>query len=390
MPNGPITDDLILFSASNRSKPGSYKPKEMENEKDPLNPNEPEQEKSQEPEELENPSLREPGPEYQPPFAVFSPEQEVGLVHEVSGKVKQELHKVLIGQDELLDLLLAGLFIGGHVLVEGVPGIAKTLTAKLLSQTLHVEFSRIQFTPDLMPTDVLGTSVFNLKTSEFTVNYGPIFSNIVLIDEINRAPAKTQSALFEVMEEFQVTLDGKTFPMDNPFFVIATQNPIEQEGTYRLPEAQLDRFLFKINLRYPELEEEKAILRRFRKDFRLQVRTSVEAVCTAKDIEACQKLIEQVHIKDELLDYIAQIIFQTRNNGDLFLGASPRASLAIMKASKAIAAMRGRGFVIPEDIQYVTYPVLNHRIILTPEREMEGYAATDVIRDIIEGIEVPR
>ena len=304
--------------------------------------------------------------------------------------VKNELLKVIVGQEEMMDLLIAAILCDGHVLIEGVPGIAKTMTAKLLAKTVHAEFSRIQFTPDLMPSDVVGTMVFNMQTSQFYFNEGPVFSNIVLIDEINRAPAKTQSALFEVMEERQVTVDGKTYPMSFPFFVIGTQNPIEQEGTYKLPEAQLDRFLFKINMEYPSLEEEKSILRRFKEDFR-QVKTAeVHSVLRGEDIRACQELVEKVHIKDELLDYIAAIIHNTRNNGDLFLGASPRASLAILKTSKAIAAMNGRDFVIPEDIQYVAYPVLNHRIILTPEREMEGYTTADVIKDIVKKIEVPR
>ena len=304
--------------------------------------------------------------------------------------IKEEVRKVIIGQEEMLDLLLAALFSGGHVLMEGVPGIGKTLTANLLAQTLDTRFSRIQFTPDLMPSDVLGTTVYNMKISEFTFNEGPIFSNIILIDEINRSPAKTQAALFEVMEEYQVTVDGETYPMKFPFFVIATQNPIEQEGTYKLPEAQLDRFLIKINLKYPELEEEKAILRRFKSDFKISKREEVKAVFTADDLQECQDIIQQVHIKDELLDYIANIIHNTRNNGDLFLGASPRASLAIMKTAKAMAAMNGRDFVTPDDIQYMAYPVLNHRVILTPEREMEGFSTEDVIQDIIEKIEVPR
>ena len=305
-------------------------------------------------------------------------------------RVKDELKKVIIGQEEFMDLLLAALFSGGHVLIEGVPGIAKTLTAKLLAQTLNVGFSRIQFTPDLMPSDVVGTTVFNMKSSDFTFNQGPIFSNLILIDEINRAPAKTQAALFEVMEEYQVTVDGLTYLMSYPFFVLATQNPIEQEGTYKLPEAQLDRFLFRINLQYPKLEEEKAILRRFRNDFKIKQREKINAVFNAEEIQNIQNLVQQVHIKDSLLDYIADIVHHTRDNGDLFLGASPRASLSIMKASKAIAAMKGRDFVVPDDIQYVTYPVLNHRIILTPEREMEGFDTRDVINDIVKKIEVPR
>ena len=315
---------------------------------------------------------------------------ELAKVEAAAGRVRDELRKVIVGQEELISLLLAGLFSGGHVLLEGVPGIAKTLAAKLMAQSLDVGFSRIQFTPDLMPSDVLGTTVFNMKTSDFSFNAGPIFSNVILIDEINRSPAKTQAALFEVMEEYQVTVDGETYPMGFPFFVIATQNPIEQEGTYKLPEAQLDRFLIKINLDYPSLDEEKAILRRFRSDFKMAQRQLVNAVFTADEIRECQQLVEQVHIKEELLDYIAQIIHETRNNGDLFLGASPRASLAVMKMAKSLAAMAGRDFVTPDDIQYAAYPVLNHRIILTPEREMEGYSTQEVIRDIIQKIEVPR
>jgi MoxR-like ATPase len=305
-------------------------------------------------------------------------------------RVKNELKKVIIGQEEMIELMLVSLFSGGHVLLEGVPGIAKTLTAKLLAKTLSVNFSRIQFTPDLMPTDVIGTTVYNVKNSEFSFNRGPIFSNVVLIDEINRSPAKTQAALFEVMEERQITVDGRTHQLDFPFFVIATQNPVEQEGTYKLPEAQLDRFMFRIKMKYPSLDQEKAILDRFKDDFRLIQASDVLPILSANDIKLCREVIEKVHIKKELIDYIATIIVNTRTNGSLFLGASPRASLAVMRTSKAIAAINGRDFVTPEDIQQVAYPVLNHRIILTPEREMEGVQTEDVIREIIQGIEVPR
>jgi len=319
-----------------------------------------------------------PGEENPVPYTPSNTWQENRLdlskVTTITNGIRQELAKVIIGQSTTIDLLIAALFSGGHVLLEGVPGI----------------FSRIQFTPDLMPTDVVGTTVFNMQRSEFTFNQGPVFSNIVLIDEINRAPAKTQAALFEVMEEYQVTVDGTTYPMDFPFFVIATQNPIEQEGTYKLPEAQLDRFLFKIIVQYPNLEEEKAILYRFRKDFKQTVQDQVQGICSKADMRECQEVVEKVHIKDELLDYIASIIHGTRNNGDLFLGASPRASLAILKSAKAIAAMNGRDFVTPDDIQYVAYPVLNHRVILTPEREMEGYDQEYVVNDIVKKIEVPR
>jgi MoxR-like ATPase len=271
-----------------------------------------------------------------------------------------------------------------------VPGIAKTLAAKLMAQTLNVDFKRIQFTPDLMPSDVTGTTVFNVQQSKFEFNQGPIFSNLVLIDEINRAPAKTQASLFEVMEEKQVSVDGTTYKMSFPFMVLATQNPIEQEGTYKLPEAQLDRFLFRIILEYPALEEERQILYRFKDDFRKRKVDDVQAVLNAQEIKECQDIIEKIYIKDLLLDYIAEIIHNTRSHADLFLGASPRASLAIMQTSKAYAAMNGRDFVTPDDIRFVASPVLNHRIILTPEREMEGLQIEDVIEEIISGIEVPR
>ncbi|HRI59656.1 MAG TPA: MoxR family ATPase [Saprospiraceae bacterium] len=305
-------------------------------------------------------------------------------------RVKAQISRVIVGQEDMLDQLLIALFTGGHVLLEGVPGIAKTLTAKLLARTIDTGFSRIQFTPDLMPADVVGTPVFNMKTSDFSFKAGPIFSNVVLIDEINRAPAKTQAALFEVMEEKQVTVDGTTHLMGSPFFVVATQNPIEQEGTYKLPEAQLDRFVFKIILEYPSLEEEQAILRRFKNDFAGILRETVESVITPAEIADSQRVIEQVYIREELLDYIAAIVHNTRNNADLFLGASPRASLALMKTAKAVAAMAGRSFVTPDDIRYVSYPALNHRVILTPEREMEGYTTREVLDDIVKKIDVPR
>ncbi len=305
-------------------------------------------------------------------------------------RVKREIARAVVGQEETVDLILAAIFTGGHILLEGVPGIAKTLTAKLVARSLSVDFSRIQFTPDLMPTDVTGTSVFNLKTSEFTFNKGPVFANLVLIDEINRAPAKTQSSLFEVMEEKQITVDGITYAMDYPFLVIATQNPIEQEGTYRLPEAQLDRFLFRIKLKYPTIEQETEILRKYKDDFSLRVLNDIQMVVTKDELRQTQALIEKVHIKDEIIHYIAKLTDSTRNHGDIALGASPRASLALLRASKAIAAINGRDFVTPDDVKFVAYPVLNHRLILTAEREMEGAEAEDVIREIAEGIEVPR
>jgi MoxR-like ATPase len=305
-------------------------------------------------------------------------------------RIKREISKVVVGQETTIDLMLAGILTGGHLLLEGVPGIAKTLTAKLVARTVSATFSRIQFTPDLMPTDVTGTTVFNIKTSEFNFNKGPVFANIVLIDEINRAPAKTQSSLFEVMEERQITMDGTTYPMDYPFLVIATQNPIEQEGTYRLPEAQLDRFLFRVKLKYPTLDQEIEILRKFKNDFSTRVLDDVRPVISKQELKESQEVIEKILIKDEIITYIAKLVDNTRNNGDLSLGASPRASLAIMRSAKAIAAMSGRDFVTPDDVKYVAYPVLNHRIVLTAEREMEGIDPEDIIKEITERVEVPR
>jgi MoxR-like ATPase len=297
---------------------------------------------------------------------------------------------VIVGQTEMIDLILAALFVRGHVLVEGVPGIAKTLTIKLLAKALSVDFNRIQFTPDLMPADVTGTSIFNMKNADFEFKKGPIFSNLILIDEINRAPAKTQAALFEVMEETQVTFDGQTMPLDEPFMIIATQNPIEQEGTYKLPEAQQDRFIFKINIHYPNPDEETQILIRFQNDFNLEISNEVKKVLSKKDIEQSRKIIQEIYIKEDLLKYIASIVNETRNNKDLFLGASPRASLAIMKTSKAVAAMKGRDFVTPDDIKQVAYHVLNHRIILSPEKEIEGFDVKSVLEEIFSKIEIPR
>ncbi len=319
-----------------------------------------------------------------------SVQPDVEWVAESIQKIKNELSKVIVGQEKIIDLILAGVFTGGHVLLEGVPGIAKTLLARCISKTLGLDFSRIQFTPDLMPTDIIGTSIFNMQSSEFQFKKGPVFSNIILIDEINRAPAKTQAALFEVMEEKQVTYDGTTYPMSLPFFVMATQNPIEQEGTYKLPEAQLDRFLFKLILEYPSLEEEIKILNRFEKDFKGNVINEVEAVFHKEDFEKILQQIENVYIKDDLIRYIAEIVDLTRNSNDLYLGASPRASLAMLKTSKAMAVIKGRNYLVPDDIQEVAFPVLNHRIILSPEREMEGMESKEIINEIIKSIEVPR
>jgi MoxR-like ATPase len=305
-------------------------------------------------------------------------------------QVRQEMSKFVIGQGEMVELLMTGIFSNGHVLLEGVPGVAKTLSSKVLSKALDIQFSRIQFTPDLMPSDVLGTSVFNMKDSSFNFRRGPIFSNIVLIDEINRAPAKTQAALFEVMEERQITYDGNRYEMEFPFLVIATMNPIEQEGTYNLPEAQLDRFLFKIKINYPDLEQETEILKRYKNNIKTPDLSEVDAIFSVDDIHRIHSLIEKIIIEDNLLQYIANLTFKTRNHGKIYLGGSPRASLSMLKASKAVAAIRGRDFVTPEDIQFVAPHVLNHRLILTPEAEMEGVRPEEIIAEIIQMIEVPR
>ncbi len=305
-------------------------------------------------------------------------------------QIRAEVGKVIVGQKDMVNLLIAALLAKGHTLIEGVPGVAKTVTAKLLSKALSVDFSRIQFTPDLMPSDILGTSVFNLKISEFEFKKGPIFSNMVLIDEINRAPAKTQAALFEVMEEQQITIDGHRYSLETPFMVLATQNPVEQEGTYRLPEAQLDRFLFKIDVSYPNLDEEIEILSR---EHYLKAKTKtgqIESFLSAQQIAKYQNLVNQVIVEKPLLKYIAELIVATRSNRFLYLGASPRASIAVLKASKAFAAMEGRDFVTPEDIKRAVTPVLHHRVIVTPEREMEGVTSKQIIDQIIETVEIPR
>ncbi|MGB7784952.1 MAG: MoxR family ATPase [Salinimicrobium sp.] len=304
--------------------------------------------------------------------------------------LKAQLSKVIIGQEEFIELLIVGLLADGHVLIEGVPGLAKTITAKLFAKTLDTDFSRIQFTPDLMPSDVLGTSVLNSATSDFEFKPGPIFSNIVLIDEINRAPAKTQAALFEVMEERQITIDGKEHKMPPPFMVIATQNPIEQEGTYALPEAQLDRFLFKIKVQYPDLDEEVKILQSHHERKGIAPQAKIEAVMTPQRLEQLRQQIQEIRIEPKLLKYIAEIVTKSRNHPHLFLGGSPRASIAIMNAAKAVAAVDGRDFVIPEDILKVLSPVLGHRIILSPEREMEGSTPENVIDMIAHSVEIPR
>jgi MoxR-like ATPase len=319
--------------------------------------------------------------------------EENNAVVELNAKlnaIRAEIAKVIVGQQQVVDLLLIGLLSDGHILLEGVPGVAKTLASKLLAQIVDVKFSRLQFTPDLMPSDVIGTSVFNPKEGSFYFKAGPIFGNIVLIDEINRAPAKTQSALFEVMEERQITVDGVTHKMDYPFLVLATQNPIEQEGTYRLPEAQLDRFLFKIEIGYPTLQQEVQILEQQHNKSQSELLAEVQKLISAEDLRRYRNVAQNIKVEPKLLEYIAAIIVETRNNSAIFLGASTRASLALLKASKAAAALRGRDFIIPEDIQSMAPPVLRHRIMLSPEKEMEGITADQLVEIIIKSVEVPR
>lgn len=321
---------------------------------------------------------------------IFQQRTDLSALNEAVLSISNEIRKIIVGQDEMVRLIIAALLADGHVLIEGVPGVAKTLTAKLVAKSVNAGFSRVQFTPDLMPSDVLGTPVFNPKEASFEFKKGPVFSNIILVDEINRAPAKTQSALLEIMEERQATVDGKTYPMANPFMVLATQNPVEQEGTYRLPEAQLDRFLFKIIVPYPTEIEESTILAQFHNMGNTPAMNMIKPVLQADQVVALRQQIKMQLIEEKLLQFIAKLVNQTRNHKSIYLGASPRASLAIMNASKAMAAMHGRDFVTPEDILSIVPPVLRHRIILSPDKEMEGITEDDVIKQIIQGMDVPR
>lgn len=305
-------------------------------------------------------------------------------------EVRSRISDIVVGQQQAIDLVLTAILADGHVLIEGVPGVAKTLLARLVSRLVDARFQRIQFTPDLMPSDVLGTTVFNMKTSEFDFHPGPVFADIVLVDEINRAPAKTQAALFEVMEERQATIDGTTHRMGPLYTILATQNPVEQEGTYKLPEAQLDRFMMKITMGYPSEAEEVEVLKRH------QARTSfvrlddVQPVITQAELLQLRQLLTGVVVDASLLQYIAAIVGQTRNSKAVYLGASPRASVAILQASKAFALLQGRDFVTPDDIKTVTPSVLQHRLVLTAEAEMEGYTALKVAQKLIDKVEVPK
>lgn len=321
---------------------------------------------------------------------VFTSRVDLSSLQESVAAIKNSIGKLVVGQERMVELIITAILADGHVLLEGVPGVAKTLTAKLVARIISVDFSRIQFTPDLMPSDVLGTSVFNEKITDFEFRKGPVFANIVLVDEINRAPAKTQASLFEVMEERQITIDGTTHKMEPPFMVLATQNPIEQEGTYRLPEAQLDRFLFKIEVNYPSLDEETLMLQAFHQRKNTVDITSIAPVISAEQLSDYRQKVRSIHVEDKLIRYITTIVNETRSAKALFLGASPRASLAILSGAKAYAAIQGRDFVTPEDIKNVALPVLIHRVILTPEVEMEGQQPADVLIRLIDKVEVPR
>ena len=304
-------------------------------------------------------------------------------------ELKNEIHKVIIGQDEVVDQVLISIFSRAHCLLVGVPGLAKTLLVNTIAQTLGLTFNRVQFTPDLMPSDIVGSEILD-ETKNFKFIKGPLFSNVILADEINRTPPKTQSALLEAMQERRVTAAGTTYELPAPFFVLATQNPIEQEGTYRLPEAQLDRFLFKIQLEYPTAAQEVELLQR---EHNLQNKDKIahiSASISKQQIIDFQQLTKLIVVESKLIEYIAKIIIQTRENSFLYMGASPRASIAILNASKGLAILRGRDFVTPEDIKEVAIPVLNHRVVVAPEREMEGMTSNDIIQQILDTIEIPR
>ncbi len=319
-------------------------------------------------------------------------EQRIDLSNfaEIVKNIRSEINQYIVGQEKVIDQLLIALLADGHVLIEGVPGLAKTLLARVLARIIDVDFKRIQFTPDLLPSDIIGTSVFNMQESKFHFNKGPLFSNIVLADEINRSPAKTQAALFEAMEERQISVDGSTYPLKAPFLVLATQNPVDMEGTYRLPEAQIDRFLFKITVEYPSLEEETKILTNHQnRGGNIDIKT-INKVLPKKELETIRETVKNIHVEDSLIDYISRLVIKTRNNPDLFLAASPRASIAILSASKAYAAMNGRDFVTPDDVKFVLPPILIHRLILSPEKEIDGSTFDDILKELIETVEIPR
>ncbi len=314
------------------------------------------------------------------------------ITREYFRKIFTELSRVIIGQDKIKEDIIVAFFSSGHVLLEGVPGTAKTLMVKVLAQAIESQFERIQFTPDLMPSDVVGTHIFDIKTSEFHLKKGPIFTNLLLADEINRTPPKTQSALLEAMEESQVTIEGKKMKLPDLFLVFATQNPIEFEGTYPLPEAQMDRFLFKIIVDYPQKDHETNILKAYHSGFNPRNLDQIpfEKMDYCKFLKTCRDEIQSVTIRDEIFDYIIRINDMTRHNANVSLGSSPRGSVALLLSGKTRAAVKGRKYVIPDDIKESAYPVLRHRLILRPEAEIEGMTSDDIIRDILNRVEVPR
>jgi len=302
--------------------------------------------------------------------------------------LKQEMGKKIIGQQDMIDKILIGLFTGNHILLEGLPGLAKSLTVSTVAETLGLDFSRIQFTPDLLPSDVIGTEIYNEKTGDFHIKRGPIFGNIILADEINRAPAKVQSALLEAMQEKQVTIANETHKLDDPFIVLATQNPIEQDGTYHLPEAQQDRFLMKVRVEYPTREEEKQILALTTE--RVFEDIEIDTILDHEGIQRIREEVREIHIEERLKDYILDIVFKTRDENEYIeCGASPRASIALVVASKANAYINGRDYVMPEDIKRVVYDVLRHRIILSYEAQAEDRDVETIIEELIEGVVLP-
>ncbi len=307
-------------------------------------------------------------------------------------KLRTEANKVLVGLDEPFELLIIALLTGGHVLLEGVPGTAKTLMAKSLAHMVQAKFTRIQFTPDLMPSDILGTSVYDMSTGHFNLKKGPVFTQLLLADEINRAPAKTQSALLEAMEERQVNLEGERHVLEAPFMVIATQNPIEYEGTYPLPEAQLDRFMFKVLVPYSSLETEVEVLRRYHLGFDAHdlENAGLKSVLTAKQVVDVRQLIKKVIVEDGILTYIARLNAASRQSPDIVLGASARAATHVLLAAKTCAALQGREYVVPDDIKFILPNVYRHRILLKPEAEIEGLDADAVIQRLLGQVEVPR
>jgi len=312
------------------------------------------------------------------------------MLKDLSSNIKMQLNNRVLNQETLTDLALTALFAGGHVLIEGVPGLAKTLWAKSLSELIGVTCKRMQFTSDIMPSDILGTKVFNQQTSDFELRKGPLFTQLFLADEINRTPPKTQSALLEVMEERAITIDGQTHVLDEPFFVMATQNPLEYEGTYPLPEALTDRFMMKINITYPGVAAEKQMLQMYHQGFSSGKLDNLTPICNAIDIARARQEVQNVTVEDSVFNYIVSVVETTRRIGAIQYGASPRGSVALLMASKAYAALMGRDFVIPDDVYFLATPILRHRIMLKPEAEIEGITADHVLEGILSQVKAPR